>query len=95
MDGSQGSKGLAVGTGTSQAKGSDLLWYWWLALQHRYSQCSGNTLPTAAERLPKGRGEIAGGTLHMGITGLNKLDKNQMIQAQFRTELFSYGTQAG
>lgn len=24
-----------MGTGTSQAKGSDLLWYWWSALQHR------------------------------------------------------------
>lgn len=32
---------------------------------------------------------MAGGRLHMGITGQNKLDKNQMIQVQFRTELFS------
>lgn len=32
---------------------------------------------------------MAGETLHMGITGLNKLDKHQVIQVQFRTELLS------
>lgn len=43
-----------MGMGTSEAEGSDLLWYWHPALQHRMLPDTGKHLP-AAERLPKGQ----------------------------------------
>lgn len=74
-DGSQGKEELAMRMGTSQAEGSDLLWYWHPALQHRMlpdtrkhpSHCSWSV-----------RGRVSGGMLHLGITGLSEQEKSQM-----------------
>lgn len=55
----------------------------------RCSQRPRNTLPTAVGSLPEGQGEVAGGTLHTGITGLSKLEKHRMTLVQVRAELSS------
>lgn len=46
-DGSQEREMLAMGIGTSQAEGSDLLWFWHPALQHRMLPDTGKQLPAA------------------------------------------------
>lgn len=89
MDGSQGREELAVGMGITQAEGSDLFWYWCPALQHRMLPEIRKHTSYCSRSLPEGQGNVDGGMLHMGITGLRGLKKHQMTQVQVRGELSS------
>lgn len=45
-----------MGTGTSQAEGSDLLWYWWPALPHRMLPVTRKHPSHHSRKVPQGPG---------------------------------------
>lgn len=77
-----------MGMGSNQAEGSDLLWYWCPALQHRMRPETRKHPSHRSRKAPGGPGgRVAGGMLHLGITELSELEKHQMTQVQVRAEL--------